>query len=166
MVKKKLLVVMLAGAMMLGVSACGKEPDATLATTATTEAQEVFVDLSANGIYISVPERWKSKPTDSTIFIDFTAPDPEGKLQIIAMHGGEGAESKANTYNGETVKKTYGGKDYYAAIYQKADGSTYDMTVVTEFDNERVMTFHFTIPNYKAEDYKTYLDDKNIKTKR
>ncbi len=162
MVKKKLLVVMLAGAMMLGVGACGKEPDATPATTATTEAEEVFVDLAANGIYVSVPERWKTNPTDSTIFIDFTSPDPEGKLQIIAMHGGDGAEAKANTYNGETVKKTYGGTDFYAAIFAKPDGASYDMVVVTDFDDERVMTFHFEIPSYKADDYKALLDDKNI----
>ena len=165
MVKKKLLVVMLAGAMMLGVCACGKEPDATPASTAaeaTTEAEEVFVDLSTNGIYVSVPERWKTNVTDNTIFITFVAPDPEGKVQVIAMTGSDGAEAKANSYNGEVVKKTYNGKDYFAAIFAKPDGESYDMAVITDFSDDKVMTFHFEIPGYKVDDYKALLDDKTF----
>ena len=182
---KRVLSVMLAAAVVLSFTGCGKKkPEASAETTpaatapaaaAATEAPSAETAPApdgevheAGGIKAVFPLSWDMKDGENSIVASFRSEEMYGGVTFLTTSGGD-PEKLANDREGEKIKKSYGGRDYFGVIEEiksnprgEGEVTNYHLNLFSAFNDKRSLQVGFNLRDYKPEDYKKLLDNGQI----
>lgn len=124
---------------------------------------------SAGGITVNIPARWNVKEGENSIVSTVHSDKLFGGITFLTTLGGD-PEKHSTTWEGESLKKSYNGVDYYGCIQAIEQGRgteepviTYHMDLYSKFSEDRSLQVGVNFRDFTADDLKAFLDNEQFK---
>ena len=181
--KKRVIAVMLAATVAFSLTGCGSKKPAETAAPATaapaaaaaSSAAETEPETKdeapkgvvheAGGIKATFPESWNVKDGENSIVASFRSDELFGGVTFLTAVGAD-PEKLADSWEGEKLKKTYNGRDFFGVIEEikfnprgEGEVTSYHLNLFSAFNDKRSLQVGLNMKDFKPEEYKKYLDD-------
>ena len=184
--KKRVIAVMLAATVAFSLTGCGSKKPAETAAPATaapaaaaaSSAAETEPETKdeapkgvvheAGGIKATFPESWNVKDGENSIVASFRSDELFGGVTFLTAVGAD-PEKLADSWEGEKLKKTYNGRDFFGVIEEikfnprgEGEVTSYHLNLFSAFNDKRSLQVGLNMKDFKPEEYKKYLDDEQF----